>query len=370
MKTIPPGLISIAITVGTLLIGCLASNSLWGQDQSMVAKDWQKSTPEAEGMDQTKLDDLDARIKAGRIGYVDAVVIIRHGKLIYQKAYARDYVPMNAGKNSAVELYNYYCPKYHPFYEDTKLHSMQSVTKSVVSTIYGVAIQNGHKFDLDKPIASFFKEYEIANMNVRKEKITLGNLLNMRGGFDWDEGSTSYDDPANTFKQMVDSADWVKFVLDRPMTHEPGSKFVYNSGISIILAVIFKKVTGHDVDTYAREHLFGPIGIKEYYWKKTPRGVTDGQEGLYITAESLAKIGQLVLNDGKWDEKQIVSKDWMNRITRPQPAEKQVSKPRYGFQWWFDRHKKSGDDDLIVTGYGYGGQRLYIGLADLVHLHD
>ena len=340
-----------------LLLVLLSSVPVYGQPETTDG--WETATPAVVGINQTLLDDLHQKIASGDLGHVDSMLIIRHGKMVYEKHYERDYVAINKGQNPAVDIYNYYSPKYHPFYQDTRLHSMQSTTKSVQSAIFGVAMQNGFAFDLDKSILSYFEDYEIANVDARKKNITLRHMLNMRAGFDWDESSTAYNDAENAFLLMTLSDDWVKYVLDLPMAYEPGEEFFYNSGVSLVLSAIFQKITGTDVASYGGEHLFQPMGITDFYWKKTPQGVSDGQEGLYITSSDLAKLGQLMLNGGLWNQKQLVSPDWMSKMTQPHAEGGEVSKPGYGFQWWFS---PLGNDSssMLMAGRGYGGQLLLI----------
>jgi CubicO group peptidase (beta-lactamase class C family) len=143
------------------------------------------------------------------------------------------------------------------------------------------------------------------------------------------------------------------------MPYEPGEEFFYNSGVSLVLSAIFEKITRTDVASYGREHLFQPMAITDFCWKKTPQSVSDGQEGLYITGSDLAKLGQLMLNGGLWNKRQLVSPDWMSKMTQPYTEGGEGSKPGYDFQWWFSR---LGNDSssMLMASRGYGGQLLLI----------
>src|SRR5260370_438923 len=141
---------------------------------------------------------------------------------------------------------------------------------------------------------SYFDPSKVANVDERKRRMTLRDVLTMSTGFDWNEG-LPYNDPNNAASQMEATNDWVQFVIDRPMAHDPGTVFAYSSGATELLAHIFKKQTGQDIEAYARKHLFAPLGIRDYHWKRNPLGVVDTEGGLFLRAADLAKIGYLYL---------------------------------------------------------------------------
>ena len=157
---------------------------------------------------------------------------------------------------------------------------------------------------------------------------------------------------------MEASVDWVQYVLDQPMRAAPGEEFEYNSGITVLLAHILLQATGEHADDYAREHLFGPLGITDFYWKKTPTGLVDTEGGLYLKPGDLAKIGYLYLNEGLWNGQRIFDDDWVEATMHPS-----VDAPgwaaHYGFQWWLLPYE-GGTKQWAFTGLGYGGQRLLV----------
>ncbi len=165
--------------------------------------------------------------------------------------------------------------------------------------------------------------------------MTLKDLLTMTSGIRWDETTVDYTDPANSCARMEASKDWIQFVLDQPMAAEPGSTFVYSSGVTELLAEVLRKATGKQADAYAAEHLFGPLGISRFYWKKTPTGHPDTEGGLYLTARDLAKIGYLYMKDGVWEGRRILPEGWAAASTRRQsdPTGEDASM-KYGYQWW------------------------------------
>lgn len=153
----------------------------------------------------------------------------------------------------------------------------------------GVAVTRGEFPSLDTPILKFFDEAKVANVDERKRRITLRHLLTMTAGFDWNE-SLPYSDPRNDGSNMEASPDWVRYVLDRPMSDEPGARFNYNSGAFELLAPIFHAATGEDIEEYAAKHLFTPLGIERFFWKRTPLGAVDTEGGLYLERHDLAEV--------------------------------------------------------------------------------
>ena len=193
---------------------------------------------------------------------------------------------------------------------------MQSVSKTVTSVTIGIArTRDDFTASLDTPIVKFFDSHKIANLDARKKRITIRDLLTMTAGLEWHE-DLPYDDPKNSADIMEASHDWAQYAIDQPMAEEPGKVFVYNSGATVLLAHIFKKVTGKNIDDYAEEHLFKPLGM-HYFWKHSPTGLPDTEGGLYLSPHDLAKIGQLYLKGGMWEGKEIVSSFWIKESVAP-----------------------------------------------------
>jgi CubicO group peptidase (beta-lactamase class C family) len=139
---------------------------------------------------------------------------------------------------------------------------------------------------------------------------------------------------------------------------EPGQQFVYNSGITILLSHILQTSVSMPVDEYAQKHLFDPMGIQDFYWKKTPKGLTDAEGGLYLSTRDFAKIGLLYLNNGRWLDQQILPKEWVTATMTP-ATDTGFSGNHYGFQWWLAPYE-GGKEKWMFSGSGYGGQYLLI----------
>ena len=320
--------------------------------------------PVSLGVDTAPLAALDADITSSKFPLVDSLLVMRCGEVVFNRRYAHDYAaiygkeahtkgPLNARLSGR---YNYFDPAWHPYYQGTDQHTMQSVSKTVTSALIGIAITRGEfKAPLSTPVLHYFDEAKVKNVDARKRRMTLRDLLTMTSGFDWNE-DLPYDDPNNPSDLMEAADDWVQFVIDRPMKDEPGKVFAYSSGATELLAHIFKQETGIDIEHYGRTHLFGPLGIRNYHWKRTPLGVVDTEGGLYLRAEDLAKIGQLYLNDGIWHGQRVLSSDWIKESLTPRIDAGEGF--QYGFQWWLLPH--GTPPRLAWAARGMGGQRLLV----------
>jgi CubicO group peptidase (beta-lactamase class C family) len=235
---------------------------------------------------------------------------------------------------------------------------MQSVTKSVTSALIGIAMGRGEIAGVEVRVLDYLGNYEVADVEEWKKAMTLRDLLTMRSGIQWDESTLPYTDPTNSCAAMEGSGDWVQYVVEQPMAHEPGTVFKYNSGASHLLSLIIKKSTGKFIDEYAEEHLFGPIGIKTYYWKKTPKGFPDTEGGLYLLPRDLARIGYLYSMDGVWDKSRILPEGWVGASVTPRTPDT-GSGLGYGYQWWLTPWGNE-QSSYAYTCLGYGGQYLFV----------
>jgi CubicO group peptidase (beta-lactamase class C family)/Tfp pilus assembly protein PilF len=327
-------------------------------------KGWPTATPQAVGINAAVLDSIDAEIVAGRYGYVDRMLVIRRGSIAYDKSYVHDYDRIYGDSASSASAlnphdidgpYNYYASWWHPYYRRGDLHTLQSVTKTVTSVVIGTAVTRGDFPSIDTPVLSFFDTTKVANIDDRKRRMTVRQLLNMTSGIDWNE-NLPYVDPRNAAVTMEASYDWVKFTIDRPMGEEPGARFNYNSGASQLLAYIFRKATNADIEDYAARRLFGPLGIQRWYWKRTPAGIIDTEGGLYLEARDLAKIWYLFAQNGMWDGQRLLSADWVRRSTTPSVSVAPVAgAPGYSLKWWLYRHPRD-TTRFVWGGSGFGGQ--------------
>ena len=340
------------------LAGCLTHTPAEEQTRSTYpGAEWPASTPEAEGIDPAVVDSLHADISAGRYGLIDHFLLIRHGRVVADHHYEQDYETIAAAYDTTNHQYNYDHPDWHPYYRDTDLHTLQSVTKSVTSAALGIAVDEGHIAGVDMPAMKMFEGYDQDFSDPRRAEMKLEDLLTMRSGIDWNE-MISYDDSTNSCIQMEASDTWIQFVLDQPMREEPGTVFDYNSGASVLLGKLVRVATGQRIDAWAKEKLFEPIGIDEFYWKVTPDDEIDTEGGLYLSAHDLARVGYLFLRKGEWSGRQILSEEWIDASTSPIVSDTRPDNGRvdsgYGYQWWVPDQEDG--ETKIFAGNGYGGQ--------------
>jgi len=309
--------------------------------------DWDVATPASQGIDSAGLERVSQRIEAGEAGLVHGLLVVRGGRLVFERYYRGG--------------------------EIFQIHTVQSVTKSVASALIGIAIAEGKIKGVDQPLSEFFPEHEsLFAQDPRKQRLTLRHVLTMSLGNDWKENAYPYSNPENIVWKMAQSEDWMGFVLGQPMAEEPGGRFNYNSGASLLLSGILQKATGMQAHLYAARRIFDPLGIPVYGWY---RNVTHGSHwshtggGLNLRARDLAKIGYLYVNRGKWNGKQIVPAAWVEETAVPRVR---VDGPLwYGYQWWLLPLPGTAGDSAsaggIVHGRGWGGQYVFaIRSLDLV----
>src|SRR6202453_822476 len=218
------------------LLGASAAFGCVGAD--CPTPGWPQGTPVGAGLDEKTLAGLDADFAGGKYQLVDSFQVFRCGQEVFARKYAHDYAtiygkeantkgPLNARLTGR---YNYFDPAWHPYYHGTDLHSMQSISKTVTSVIIGIAMTRGDfKAGVDTPVLKYFDVAKVKNVDERKRRMTLKDVLTMTPGLDWNE-EVAYDDPRNDSSAMEATDDWVQYVIDRPMAADPGKVFNYSSG--------------------------------------------------------------------------------------------------------------------------------------------
>jgi CubicO group peptidase (beta-lactamase class C family) len=227
-----------------------------------------------------------------------------------------------------------------------RLTNMKSVTKSILSLLVGIAIDNNLMAGTHQGLCEFFPEL-LGHSDQRKRRITIRDLLTMQSGLQWDEWAERYKDARCMFR----SKDTVQFVLSRPMAEEPGSTFRYSTGCSQVIAGVLRRVTRQDLLQYACDHLFTPLDISGVKWACTRDGLNCGGTHLYLTPRQMMTLGELCLRRGKWHGRQIVSAGWIDEATRIHAGQGWWEGP-YGYHWWV---RPCG-----YCAYGYGGQLIYV----------
>ncbi len=284
---------------------------------------WKTSTPEEQGMDSEVLSKLLDYIKERDLS-VHSLQVVRHGYIV-------------------LDTY------FYPYTGETS-HDVASVTKSITSSLIGLAIEKGYIKSIEQPVLDFFPEYAASYRSSGKDLITVRDLLTMSSGL-----KCGFEQGEPDLFAMLKSKDWVHFTLDLPMAVKPGTKFAYCSSNMHLLSAIITRTTGMSAMAFAQEHLFEPLGINEVFWPTDPQGINHGWGDLQMHPYDMAKIGYLYLNKGEWDGSQILSPHWIAPSTQTQ-----ISVPGgrigYGYGWWVLGSEFQG----IYAAVGRGGQRIFV----------
>jgi len=235
-------------------------------------------------------------------------------------------------------------------------HNMMSVSKSVASLVFGIAVDRGLIKNINAPILDFFPE--LSDMRSPAiDRIQLWHALTMSMGLKWVEATPTTGDFDNDETRMFMAWDPSRYVLGRPVTAPAGQEFFYNTGALRLVSAIIHKAVGRPLDEFAKAELFEPMGITSVDWNRV-RGETDAGGGLRLRPRDMAKIGQLVLADGRWNDRQIVSKGWIEAsTTRKIEATDGQS---YGCLWWLGRSLVRGREVSWIGALGRGGQSIRI----------
>lgn len=229
-----------------------------------------------------------------------------------------------------------------------RIGPIYSCTKSILSALIGIALEQGHLPSLDEPLSNFFDGQPKANVTVR-------HLLTMTPGWEWPD----FDKPYNEMKK---SEDCCQFVLKQPIIHEPGEAFTYNSGGSHLLSAILTKVTGKSALELAVQQLFKPMKFRTYKWTEFA-GSSEGGTGLQLTSRDMAKFGKLFLQKGEWDGERLVPESWVSLSTSAHHKAQTNYEPpiygAYGFHWWNSNAEHNGVVELYFA-LGFGGQYIFV----------
>lgn len=317
--------------------------------------DWSVSTAEAAGFDAEKLCEVLRKVAAGPAN-IHSLVIERRGALVAEVYRSGRDRPLGVryGVNNLFGLPTH-------FDQDT-LHDTRSVSKSVVSLLYGIALAKGRAPGVDTSILTLTPE--LSPPWASATTLTIGQLLSMSSGLQWVEGSVGLiksDEIRLFWKSDLD-----RFVLERPMASEPGTKFNYNGGGTTVLANALVRLSGKPLTELAREDLFAPLGIARFEWTDDVHGRALAFGGLSLRPRDMLKLGRLVNTQGMWHGRQVVPADWIAQSLQPRISTgmRYISldgKPMsYGYQWWLGHVAWRGRDLAWAAALGNGGQRILV----------
>ena len=277
---------------------------------------------------------------------IHAVLVARHGRLAFERYFrGSDEVPSRFFGVRVKDV---------SFDVDT-LHNLKSCSKSVASLVFGIAIDQGLIRSIDQPVFDFFPELSDLR-SPDKDRILLSHVLTMSMGLKWVEATPATGDD-NDEVRMHMAQDACRYVLGLPVTAPAGQGFFYNTGALALLSAIVRKATGRPLDEFARSALFDPLGIPEFEWSRF-KGDSDAGGGLRLRPRDMAKIGQLVLAGGRWNDRQIVSKAWIEASTTMKLRADDYQS--YGYLWWLGRARLNGRPVPWIGALGRGGQSIRI----------
>jgi CubicO group peptidase (beta-lactamase class C family) len=305
---------------------------------------WVVATPESFGFESRQLCAIGNAVRHGRLRNLHGVVVARRGRLVFEQYFTgRD----ERGGSPVGDV---------TFGPET-LHDVRSITKSIVSLLYGIALAQGQVGSVDRSLLDAFPEFADLRTEPARMGILVKHALTMTMGTEWNE-DLPYSDPRNGERQMEAAADRYRFVLDRPLVAAPGERWNYNGGATAVIAKLVSRGTGRPLLDFAQDHLFAPLGITDVEWVTDRKGEPKAAAGLRLRPRDLAKIGQLVLQRGRWGEQEVIPGSWLQEATTAQAQPDQFR--RYGYQWWLGGSPFGDAQTPWVAGFGLGGQRLFI----------
>lgn len=272
-------------------------------------KPLKRTTPEEQGISSEYLLSFLKELDKAKEIHTQGIMIVRNGAVILEGAYA-------------------------PYDLDT-WRTTHSLCKSLVGIAIGIAIEEGY-FKLQDTIYSILNEKDSTNKEgylkklFRQKEITIENLLTMSSGVTFNEVGVLIDDK------------WTESFMESQTVFQPGDQFAYNSMNTYMLSALIQCTTGQNVMEFLEERLFKPLGIENVSWELSPENIVKGGWGLYITLEDRTKLGQLFLNKGKWEGKQIVPAKWLEQMTKKRmDTPDHMNSYGYGYQVWIGKRKGS-----------------------------
>ena len=307
------------LSAGILLTGCMKDEPIQlpyqGSVPDLLRDGWEVSTPSSEGFDPSALDKVYQSIFNEELyPNIRSLIVVRNGKLV-SEAYCKD------------------------LDDRERLHAVMSVTKSITSLVTGISLDKGLIGSIEDPVELYLPEYFGAE--ILKKSITIRHLLTMETGLD-------HDNEIHTGEMIYCDGSSLEYELSRPMVFVPGEDWYYGDGNPQLMSGIIERVSGKAMDELALQYLFNPLGIVKYYWERHSDGITLGGMGLWLIPRDMAKIGQLMLNGGSWNDLQVVSSNWVSASTI-----KQTHHRDYGYYWLTQ-------EDIAFWASGKGGQLICI----------
>jgi len=283
---------------------------------------WQTAKPEDHGLDSEQLEK--AFLEAQNKSSIYSLLIIKDGYIVGER--------------------------YYHGHDANSSFNIRSVSKSFLSALIGIAIENGIINGLDTKVLNYFPEYVHNSLDKRKQDITIEHLLTMQAGIDRDQ---------SIYSKIFNTDNWIKSTIEEKLIYDPGERWVYNTFLTHLLSGIITKSAEMSTYDFAKEFLFDPLGIEIQDWKQSPQGIYFGGNNMFFTTRDMAMLGLLYLNNGELNDVQIVPHDWVEQSLQNTMPDFQkgwtwgkLENGGYGYLWWLG--EISGYK--IFTALGHGGQ--------------
>lgn len=300
------------------LVACTAEDEYWPTEE------WKVSTPEEQGMDSETLVNMFEHIEQEKNGNLHGLVVVRNGYIV------AEHYP------SAL-------------YDQETNHNVYSVTKSLLSGVVGIAIDEGI-INLDDRVLDYFPDLELKNNSKEKEDITIEQFLTMTSGIEWDE----WENASSVFTNWNMSDNQLKYYLDQPIVPDQVGKFNYDTGSAHVVGTIIENEVGMNLQDYAADKIFNKIGMKSLEWDEANEGSTMGGTNSEMTPRDMARFGYLYLHNGNWDGEQIIPKKWVDAsLTKHNET---GLDNYYGYYFWL----WAEDDIEYYLAMGYDNQFIVI----------
>ena len=311
---------------------------------SAAAYDWQTISPADAGFAPDIEARLDRLIANKRAWNLHGVVVVRNDRLVLERYFEGE----DEARGRRIGKVS--------FTAET-LHDMRSVSKSVVSLLYGIALEQGKVPPPEAPLFASFPQHADLAGEAGRERLTIHHALSMTMGTEWDELSIPYSNPLNSEIAMDRAADRYRYILERRVIEEPGRRWIYSGGATALLARIIADGTGKPLHQFAREALFDPLGLGPTAWDVDAQGEAIAASGLRMTPRDLARIGMMMTGSGMAGDRRVVPAPWIARSTEPVVP---LDFWRFGYHWYIGDVEFGSRRARCWGAFGNGGQRLWV----------
>ncbi|GJM35889.1 MAG: serine hydrolase [Saprospiraceae bacterium] len=358
MKIIFEFTITIILGLSLVLVSCKSGPDRFYHPPEHINDGLDVGSLAEVDIDSTLLKKALRRISRGKYNEVHSMLIFKDNKLVIE-AYFPGY------------KYQWDAPDHHGEWVEWDKgmpHIIMSATKSITSTCIGIAIDKGFIESVHQSIFDYLPEHQNLNTN-GKDKITIEHLLTMTSGLEWNEWDVLLSSLDNDLISLnFDCEDPIRCILEHPLVSAPGTSFTYSGGNMILLGEIIKHATNLPIDEFSREYLFEPLGIASSNWsERYENGVIYAGGGINITPRDMVKIGATFLNDGIFNEKRIVSNQWIEKCTTQYSNNINIDIPGhasgshgYSYSWWLKSYPRPGNEIKMYSALGWGGQEIMV----------